>query len=347
MLCAYMRDPADPRFGELESRARTWHAPILPVDDHGPFDLRLPQRLANICRRHQPVIWHGHDYKSNLLGLLLEKRIRPRLITTVHGWVQRTWKTPLYYAIDRLCLRHYEHVICVSEDLHRRALALGVPEERCSLIPNAIDLELFRRSQTTAVAQSGFAVPHKRLVVGAVGRLSGEKGFHYLIRAAHQLVQKGRDLEVWIAGEGRDRPRLAALAADLGLGERVKLLGYRSDIIQLFQAMDIFALSSVREGLPNVVLEAMALEVPVVATRIAGVPSLIREAENGLLVRPGSALALAAAIERLFTDDEERRRLGRAARATVEESFSFQARMEKIGDIYDLVLDRGDQRRAR
>ncbi len=137
-----------------------------------------------------------------------------------------------------------------------------------------------------------------RLLIGAAGRLSAEKGFDLLIRAVHPLLQGGLDVDLVIVGEGDERPRLEALIAELGLADRVQLLGYRSDLPDWYEAMDVFALSSLREGLPNVLLEAMALETPVVATRIAGVPRLVRHEENGLLVEPGSVEALAGALGR-------------------------------------------------
>jgi glycosyltransferase involved in cell wall biosynthesis len=108
--------------------------------------------------------------------------------------------------------------------------------------------------------------------------------------------------------------------------------------MELYQAMDVFALSSLREGLPNVVLEAMALEVPVVATRVGGIPRLIRNGENGLIVEPGSSEALVPALDRLLGDESLRLRLGRAGRETIESNYSFSARMQKVRAIYEEVL---------
>jgi glycosyltransferase involved in cell wall biosynthesis len=146
------------------------------------------------------------------------------------------------------------------------------------------------------------------------------------------------DAELWVAGEGGEVARLRALAAELGAGERVRLSGYHSDLRQLYEALDVFALSSHREGLPNVLLEAMALEVPVVATRVAGVPSLLRDGENGLLVEPGDEEGLARAIGRLLADPGLRARLGQAGRGTIEAGYSFALRMQKVRQLYDDLL---------
>src|SRR5581483_11692001 len=155
--------------------------------------------------------------------------------------------------------------------------------ENCVLLENAIDADEYRRSLTPDQAKTALGLPTDGLLVGAVGRLEPEKGFDLLIRAVHALTGRGLDVRLVIVGEGGDRGRLEALAKELGVAARVFLPGWQSDVRAYFEAMDVFALSSLREGLPNVLLEAMALEVPVVATRVAGVPRLVRDGRTGLL----------------------------------------------------------------
>ena len=167
-----------------------------------------------------------------------------------------------------------------------------------------------------------------------------------LIHATHELLRKGLDVELWIAGEGDARNDLKMLIDYIdvqgGLKEgfrgRMKLLGYRADVIELYEAMDMYVLSSLREGLPNVVLEAMAMEVPVAATRIAGVPRVIEDGHNGLLVAPGSVEELTTAILRMSHEKELRGRLAQQGRRTIEDRYSFARRMQKIAAIYDELL---------
>lgn len=346
-LCAYLHPPRDPGFEQLRLKANACQAPLLSVDDRGPWDWRVVRELLGICRRERVVIWHGHDYKSNALGLLLRRFWPMRLVTTVHGWVKHTARTPLYYGIDRLCLPHFESVICVSEDLHERCLACRVPAERCVLIENAIDLREYSRSVTIEDAKAMLGVPRERLLVGAVGRLSAEKGFDRLIRSVDHLIQKGFDLELWIVGEGDQQSQLQRLIVQLKRADRIRLIGFRSDLHDLYQAMDVFALSSLREGLPNVVLEAMALEVPVLATRIAGIPKLIRDGENGLLVTPGVDEELTRGLARLLTEAGLRRRFAAEGRRVIEANYSFARRMRKIGALYDALLKRNLRPRSR
>lgn len=340
-ICAYMRHPADPYFNELAARAERWQAPLVPVDDFGPFDLGVIGRFHELCAKYRPTIWHGHDYKSNLIGLFARRRQPMKLVTTVHGWVKHTWKTPLYYAIDRVCLSRYDRVLCVSEDLYADCLRRGIPERRLRLIANAIDTEEFRRRESTEVVKNRLGVPAERILIGAIGRLSEEKRFDLLLRALDRLLGQGKDVALWIAGEGDQAEALAALQQSLGHGERIQLLGFRSDTVDLYHAFDILVLPSIREGLPNVLLEAMALEVPVLCTRIAGIPSLITDGEHGLLVEPDSLDELTSALARLVDDAGLRRRLATSARARIEREYSFAVRMDKIRAIYDEMMEEG------
>ena len=339
-LCAYLHPPDDPGFESLLMRADVWKAPVVSIPDRGPLDWRVVKRLLEVCRRERVTIWHGHDYKSNAIGVILQKLWPMKLVTTVHGWVKRTYKTPFYYAIDRASLKHYEAVLCVSDDLLTSCLKSGVRPERCCQIQNAIDIQQYSRTLNRAEAKACFGVPESRAVIGAMGRLSEEKGFDRLIVAFERLLFLGVDVELWIIGEGDQYQRLLSLARAKGCEDRVRLLGYQSQTIPLYEAMDVFVLSSLREGLPNVVLEAMAMEVPVVCTRVAGLPRLIQDGTNGILVQPDSISEITEALALLFNDLRLRTRLASAGRATIVASHSFQARMRNVSAVYDRLLGR-------
>jgi len=347
MLCAYMHPPHDPGFERLRHRAELCAAPLLSVPDRGPWDWKVVSRLLRLCRRERVDIWHGHDYKSNLLGLLLRRFWPMHLVTTVHGWVKHTRRTPLYYRLDRWCLRRYQKVLCVSPDLYDECLGLGLAPQRCLLLENAIDTAAYRRRRTLAEGKGALGIPPQRLVIGAAGRLSPEKGFDILIRAADMLLQSEVDLELHILGEGDDRSRLERIIAELGCAQRIKLAGYRADLRPYYEAMDVFALSSLREGLPNVVLEAMALEVPVVATAVAGLPRLIRDGVNGILVPAGDLAVLTEALMDVLRDPHRRDDLRRAARRTVQEQYSFERRIDRLTELYDELLDDGPTSKRR
>jgi glycosyltransferase involved in cell wall biosynthesis len=159
-----------------------------------------------------------------------------------------------------------------------------------------------------------------------------------LIRAIHELVSRGVDVGLAIAGDGVERKSLQRLVDELNLQDRVQLLGFQSDPRSFYEALDLFALSSLREGLPNVLLEAMSMEVPAVATQIAGIPRLISHDVNGWLVPAGEQGAMANAIGSLLENAPTRSRLAAAGRRTIEERYCFAARMKKVAAVYDALL---------
>ncbi|MDB5308231.1 MAG: glycosyltransferase family 1 protein [Gemmataceae bacterium] len=338
MVCAYLYPPGDPGFEVIRRQAERYEAPLVSIPDRGPWDWRVVRDLLAVCRRDKVAVWHSHDYKTNALGLLLKRFWPMRLVTTVHGWVQHTARTPLYYKVDQLCLPRYERVICVSDDLFETCEGCGVPARNLVLLENAIDAGEYTRRRAVADAKRALGFPHPGLLVGAVGRLSAEKGFDVLIQSVHALVRRGLDVRLVIVGEGVERANLERLAADLGLGDRVTLPGWQADVRGYFEAMDVFALSSHREGLPNVLLEAMALEVPVVATRVNGVPRLVQDGRNGFLIGAGDADGLTTALLGLLTNEGLRDLFRAAGRRTVEGRYSFPTRMQKLKRIYDELL---------
>ena len=340
VLCAFLHPPGDPGFEVLRRRAEALGAPIVGIEDRRRIDRRAVRQLDDICRERGVTIWHGHDYKTNLIGLAIRRRRPMKLVTTVHGWVKHARWTWLYYRLDRWSLRYYDRVICVSDDLREACLASGVRSDRCRVIENAIDTEQFVRRMPPAEAKRRLGVPPERLTVGYVGRLSAEKNLSGLLRGFQRVVRQGCDLELLIAGDGEERANLETLAAELGVGDRVRLLGFQADPREIYEAMDLFALNSLREGLPNVVLEAMALETPVLATRIAGVPRVVTHDRDGLLIDPGDEDQLVAALTRLACSPELRARLAAAGRTTVETRYSFAARMAKMRALYDEMIPR-------
>lgn len=337
MLCGYLTPPGDPGYAEIEAKAAKYNAPLITIPDRGRWDLRVVRDTLRVLKREKVAVWHGHDYKTNVLGLVLRRFHRMKLVTTAHGWVEQTARTPLYYRIDKWCLPRYERVICVSDDLYRECRSVGVRESKCVLIENAIDADEYRRRQTTASAKAKLNLPANCKLVGAVGRLSGEKGFDLLLQAVKPLIDADPTIRLMIVGEGGERAKLEAMIRELKLEANVTLSGWRSDVRDVFEAMDLFALSSRREGLPNVLLEAMAFEVPVVATSVNGIPKLIRDGE-GTLVPSENVPALRDAIATLLRDESLRARYRRAGRERIEEGFSFPARMAKIAAIYDELL---------
>lgn len=333
-LVVYLHPPNDPGFAVIEQRAAEKQCPLVGIADPGLLNWSVIRELVRLCRQHDIRVWHGHDYKTNLLGLILKPFTGFRLVTTLHGWVQHAGNLSLYYKIDRWTLPFYEQVIAVSSDLHQAALEVGVKDDRLHLIENGIDTEEFRRSAPAdRLPREG--VPPGRLLIGAVGRLSKEKGFDLLIEAVSRLIGEGRDIALWIAGEGDEKTSLQRQIDSTGYSDRIRLLGFQKDTRALFEKFDVFCLSSLREGLPNVVLEAMAMTVPVVATRCGGMEKLGTDGEDCLLVDTGAVEPLVVGLRRMIDDAELRARLADAARRLIEERYSFKRRMDRVIAVYD------------
>ncbi len=329
-IAVYLHAPGDPGIEDLAAKAREKDSPFVALTDEKLIDFGTLKALRELCQRENVTIWHGHDYKSNLYGWMLRKKCGLQLVTTVHGWVKHTRKTPIYFAVDRWCIRRYEQVVCVSRDLEAKCAEFGVKRDRLHHIANAIDTDEFKQRPKPERESD-------RIVIGAVGRLSDEKGFDLLISAVAQLVSEGLNLELRIAGEGDEREALVEHARESNLADRVKLLGFESDTAALFASFDLFCLSSLREGLPNVVLEAMAMEIPVLATRCGGMESFASDREEALLCGAGSTRALTDGLRELAGDAKLQAALAKTARARIERDFSFAARMQRMTKIYDAL----------
>jgi glycosyltransferase involved in cell wall biosynthesis len=334
---AYIRPENDPGY-DMPERARRMGVDLIDIPERNGFDPRTLRRLADEIRRFRPDILHAHDYKTNALAVLLGRWFGVPILTTLHGYGIAAGRLSAYYQLDRWTLRRMDHVIAVSEDLYQKLIDLRIPAARRSLVYNGIDAEQFKRRASVAQAKARLGIPGERQAIGAVGRLTTVKGFDRLIRAADQLMRQGLDLELLVVGEGEERPHLQELIDRLGRADRIRLLGHRTDVPEILEALDVFALSSLDEGLPNVVLEALALEVPVAATRVGAVPRVIDDNVNGLLVAPDDVEELTRTLARLLADADLRRRLCEGGRKTAETKFSFAARMDKIRAIYDDML---------
>lgn len=318
----------------LRTRAEKLECPLTLIEDHGMRDVSVIKKLLRFMRQERIELLQTHDYKSNVLGLILRRFHKMHLVSMLHGWTDTTGRMPLYIAIDKKTLPWYEKLICVSEDLVDECKKLRIPERKIQLVHNAIDLATYTRTTSKELAKREIGIEGNDPLIGMVCRLSPEKGIIEAIAMVSRLNAQGKRVQLWVAGDGPFRPDVEREIASRGLGEQVRLLGQLSDTRLFYQAMDAFLLNSIREGLPNVVLEAMALEVPVVATRVAGVPSLIRPNQTGWLIEPGDEKALDSSVLESL-DPQLGTEKASSARRLIETDFSFDKRMERVAGIYD------------
>ncbi|RMG01840.1 MAG: glycosyltransferase family 1 protein [Planctomycetota bacterium] len=341
-LCAYLRPPGDPGFDVLRKRAEARGVELLEFDDHGPFDVGLLRRLVRLCREENVAIWHGHDYKTDTFGLLAARFHRMHLVSTTHGWGVHTGRAKLYNRIHKFVLRFFARVICVSQALQQECCRAGIPPTICRVIPNGIDVRPYDTPVDRASLRRSLELPEDRFIVLWVGRISEEKDLPTLIAAAAEVhTSQGPPLVV-LVGEGDERPALESQVRRAGREGNVVFAGFQVDPVPWYRAADAFVLPSLREGLPNVLLEAMAAGLPVIASSVGGIPQAIEHETTGLLCPPGDTAAFREALQRIADDRAFAARLGRSARQKIESEYAFARRMNRIIEIYRELLDENE-----
>ncbi len=333
----YLRDLRDRSF-RVSDRAGERVRYVEVLERHS-FDPDIWRQLRERVRDGRFDIVHAHDYKTDLFAYLLSWFEPVIPLATSHGWAGDSARERFYYWADRKLLTRYPCVVAVSSVIRGILLRAGAKPERVRLVPNAIDPESYRRNPAhEAEARRAFGLEPGTVAVGTVGRLESEKGLDHLLEAMGRIRDAFPRIRLLVAGSGSLLPKLREQTDRLGLGEHVRFIGHLTDVIGFHHALDFYVQSSIREGTPNAVLEAMALETPIVATDAGGTRDLVRDGEHAILVPIGDSDAIAAGLRRALTDPEGARRRARAARARVEGELSFAARMAAVEAIYEELM---------
>lgn len=332
----YIRDARDEVF-TIDRRADGLPIDYVEIRERNSTDWRVWPALKRVVREKQIDIAHAHDYKTDLLVWLLGRGRHAIPLTTAHGWTGNSSREAMYYRADKWLLARFPRVIAVSEEIRRVLLNAGAAPERVTTILNGIDDRAFRRDRSREdAARAALGVSKDEVVLGAVGRLERQKRFDVLLDAFARLAATRPQLRLLIAGEGSLREELTAQIARLGAPAR--LIGQWNDIAQFHHAIDVLVQSSEYEGTPNVVLEAMAFETPIVATDVGGTAELVHDGTHGLIVPTGDVDALGAAIARVLDDRPAAHTRATAARTRVEGDLSFDRRMQRVEAIYDELI---------
>lgn len=337
MAAAYLHPAGDPGIETLRGTAARFGMPIHTIPERGPVDTRALRMLLDLCKRLRVDVWHSHDYKTDILGRLLRKRHPMKLVTTMHGFTGETWRTRLYANLSNHALRAYDRVIAVSPLLMRHAAEHGVHPDRLRYVPNAIDLNEYARTTTRAKAKAAIDLPPDAHAIGVVARFSIEKGVDRAIRLFAELHQQRPETRLHLIGDGPQRPALEKLAAELGIEQAIRWWGWQSDTRPIVQAMDTLLLTSHTEGLPNAVLEAMAIGLPVAATGVGAIPDVLDEGACGVLLADDESRWLGQVLP-LIDQPLYRERLLCAAWVRVQSHYCFDTRMHRMAGVYDEVL---------
>jgi glycosyltransferase involved in cell wall biosynthesis len=331
----YIRDARDAHFG-ISARARQAGVDYVELVERGSFDRRVWPQLLRVVRDRAIDIVHSHDYKTDLLALLVGRSQGTIPLSTAHGWTGHSARERyVYYPLDKQMLRAFPLTIAVSSQIKSELVRHHVPAERVRVVLNGIDHRAFRRDRRLeAGARASLGILPADIVVGAIGRLEPQKRFDVLIEACAALKQRVPALRLFIAGAGSEEAELRALAARRMPGGACELLGHRADVTTLHHAFNLYAQSSDYEGTPNAVLEAMALETPLVATAAGGTAEIAEHERHGLVVPCGSVSALAGALERALIEGEATPERVARARRRVETTLSFDQRLAAVESMY-------------
>jgi glycosyltransferase involved in cell wall biosynthesis len=325
------------REGWMTERARAVGLRVWVVPQRPGLDLAWVGQFARRLRRERIDVLHTHEFEMNAFGGTAAVLARVRSLSTIHGkhWIADRPRRALAYRVLR---RAGVPIVAVSDDLAGYLSdRLGVRRDRLLLVHNGIPLLDVGANPSRTAARAALGVPTDGPLLVAVGNLYPVKDHATLLRAVAGLP----GVRVAIAGRGEEEENLLRLARELDIADRVHLLGLRDDIDRVLASADLFVQPSLSEGLPLAILEAMAAECAVVATRVGGVEEAVIHGETGLLVTPAAPAELASALEGLLASPNRLAAMGRAARARAEAEFSVVAMAERYAAIYGALLEKG------
>lgn len=334
--------------GSMEERVAEAGIPIHRVPglrrEPAPWsDLRALRHLTRLFRERRPGIVHTHTSKAGMLGRIAAYRAGvPVVVHTSHGNVFTGYfgrlRTRFFIGLERHAARVTDALIELTPGGAAEHLAAGIgAPAQFRVIPSGIDLRPFQEAcARRAAMRAELGVPEDAFLVGGAGRLEPVKGFTYFVEAALLAARTRPEAVFVLAGQGSQAALLREKAAPLG--DRFRFLGHWTLMPDLMAALDLFAAPSLNEGMGRVLIEAAAAGVPAAASRIGGIPDIVEDGRTGLLVPPGDAAALAAAIAGLAQAPALRREMGAAARAKAGPEFSVETMVARIEALYEELL---------
>lgn len=322
--------------GWLEDQLHELRLPCHRISWKHWYDLKLPRALARLVRSEGVDLIHSHLPDQNFYACLAGALSGCPTVATYHGPVEfKNSGNPRNALKIRLVKHQAAAVSVVCSCVEQMLIEMGFPPARVQRIPNGISSSKYVQAGDGRL-RSELGVSPETPLVGMVANIRPTKGHEYFLRAAHLVLQRHPEAFFFVSGDGHDKlaPPLFQLAAELGVLDRVRFLGFRGDVPSLLAQMDVFVLPSTSEGFPLVVLEAMASGKAVVCTRCGGVEEMITDGEDGLAVPVGDAQALADNISLLLRNRIRAARLGENARRRVREQFSTEGMIASYERLY-------------
>ena len=313
--------------------------PVIHLDMRSKLDLRAPYRLFRLLREQNIHILHAHLFHANLLAATIGRLAQtPAIIATRHsvemGGGHREW-------INRLVRSSRDAVVTVSREVYEaEARRSGIDPGKLVMIPGGVKISDFDEVDQVLVKRlrDEWGIQPESYLIGTVGRFVEPKGYIYLLDTLVRLRGQTSEVKALLVGGGALRPAMEEKAEALGLSDSVIFTGIRRDVPEILALLDVFVLPSLWEGLPIALLEAMAAGLPVVATRVGGVPEVVVDGVTGLLVPPRDPGALSEAVLTLLQAPDLRRKMGQAGQERVREHFSVERMVKQTEDLYVSLL---------
>jgi glycosyltransferase involved in cell wall biosynthesis len=308
-------------------------------DSRGPIDLKPILQINRFLKERRIDILHTHGYKSDIVGFLGTRSGKTKWVATNHVWHPVSVRMRFYEGVDAFVLRFAKRVVAVSGEIRKDLISTNVAPANIRVIGNGIDINHFKRCRSTATLKTALGIPEGDMVITIIGRLSPEKGHRTFLQAARRVARHRQNVTFLIVGDGPLAQELRMEALRLDLHERVIFTGFRRDMPEIYALSDVMVNASSIEGLPVTILEAMASKVPVIATRVGGIPDVITDNETGLLVHSDDVDGLRARMDSLIDDAGERRRLAAAAFEFVTMNHSCERMCGAYRQVYSEVMD--------
>jgi L-malate glycosyltransferase len=317
---------------------------VIDENKYGFFQIR--KMIAEHLLDRKVDIIHSHRYKENILAALVKRKCGVKaLVQTVHGTTEhftgwKMLKARLYTALNNYYTKKYfDRILPVSYDIAHE-LASWYGPERLVTIHNAVDMDKIESTRSADDVRNEFGLDSNDRVIGTAGRMVPVKGYDLLLEAAAMMLDSQPSVRFLLAGDGPERTALERKCRDLHLDAKVQFIGFRDDITDIINCLDLFVMSSHHEGIPMVLLEAMALKKPVVCTSVGGIKEIVEDGISGLLVEPGDARRLAESCLSMLDDSELRMKLGTAARKRISDEFSTGMQKKRLMTVYGDLMER-------
>jgi len=319
-----------------EARRRRFAVEVL--HEHGRFDPMVLHSAWRLARRERVRVLQSHGYKAGVVSWYLRRMLGIPWVAFAHGFTWEGGRMKFNYWVERTVLKKADIVVAVSAATAQMLCGVGVRPERIRVIWNAVEPPSLLEGTHSRAGPIHWGFTDDALVIGVIGRFSAEKGQRLFIRAFASVMTAVPNACAVLIGEGPEAALLQQDILDAGLAQRVKLVEYQANIGNVYPLLDLVVIPSYSEGLPNVLLEAMASGKPVVATTVGGVAEVMQDRLSETLVPPDDASALATAIIRLLRDRPLCQRLGTEGAAYVREHFNPLARARSIAGLYQELV---------